>query len=94
MPARVRSRLQVDWAHWVKRAVDLIGPWTVIELLERTACRTFFLSHTVGERGRDWQCRSGKFRSHDGLEDKNVFFMIVRLGLRDLRGCAHSLDTM
>ena len=94
MPARVRSGLRVEWANWVKRAVNLIRAWTMIELLERTACRTLFLSHTVGERGRDWHSRSGKSRAHDGLEDKNVFFMIVSLGLRDLRGCARRLDTM
>ena len=94
MSARVRSGLGGEWANWVKRAVDLIRAWTVIKLLERTACRTFLLPYSVGERGRDRQSLSGKASTKDGLEDKDIFFMIVSLGLSDLRGCAYSLDTM
>jgi hypothetical protein len=49
----------------------------------------------VGRKGsRDRQSLSGKAWAQDDLEDKNILFLVVSLGLSDLRGSAHSLDTM
>ena len=48
----------------------------------------------LGKCGCYEESLRGEARAQNGFEDEDVFFVIVGLGLRDLRGCAAGLDTM